>query len=128
MDDESFLQVYKNKVPRQLFACATNQPDAGCRKCRIGYFTTHEQCNEPRQNLRTASLLRLGYSTQRRLRAQTYRTRPASANPPSLCIPIPCEDDVQPTTYRHTYEAVYNERCRKRGGLEWTASVCGFGF
>uniref|UniRef100_A0A5K3FNN8 Nitroreductase domain-containing protein n=1 Tax=Mesocestoides corti TaxID=53468 RepID=A0A5K3FNN8_MESCO len=27
MDDESFLQVYKSKVPRQLFARATNQPD-----------------------------------------------------------------------------------------------------
>uniref|UniRef100_A0A5K3FXZ4 Zf-3CxxC domain-containing protein n=1 Tax=Mesocestoides corti TaxID=53468 RepID=A0A5K3FXZ4_MESCO len=49
MDDESFLQVYKSKVPRQLFAWATNLPDVGCWKCRTGYFTTHEQCSEPSQ-------------------------------------------------------------------------------
>uniref|UniRef100_A0A5K3FQF5 Flocculation protein FLO11-like n=1 Tax=Mesocestoides corti TaxID=53468 RepID=A0A5K3FQF5_MESCO len=58
MDEESFLQVYKNKVSRHLIACATSLPDVGCRECRTGYFTNHEQCKEPIQKLRTASLLR----------------------------------------------------------------------
>uniref|UniRef100_A0A5K3EVL1 Uncharacterized protein n=1 Tax=Mesocestoides corti TaxID=53468 RepID=A0A5K3EVL1_MESCO len=58
MDDESFLQVYKSNVPRQLFAWATNLPDVGCGNCQTGYFTTHEQCGEPSQKLRTALLLR----------------------------------------------------------------------
>uniref|UniRef100_A0A5K3EN71 Uncharacterized protein n=1 Tax=Mesocestoides corti TaxID=53468 RepID=A0A5K3EN71_MESCO len=61
MDDESFLQVYKSKVSRQLFAWATNQPDVGCGECRTGYFTNtgnQQQCGGPSQKLRTASLLR----------------------------------------------------------------------
>uniref|UniRef100_A0A5K3FCT3 START domain-containing protein n=1 Tax=Mesocestoides corti TaxID=53468 RepID=A0A5K3FCT3_MESCO len=49
MDDESFLQVYKSKVPRQLFAWTTILPDVGCGECRTGYFTTHEQYGEPSQ-------------------------------------------------------------------------------
>ncbi|VDD80023.1 unnamed protein product [Mesocestoides corti] len=43
------------KVPRQLFAWATNLPDLGCGKCRTGY---QQQCGELSQQLRTASLLR----------------------------------------------------------------------
>uniref|UniRef100_A0A5K3FJU8 Transposable element protein n=1 Tax=Mesocestoides corti TaxID=53468 RepID=A0A5K3FJU8_MESCO len=38
MDDESFLQVYKSKVPRQLFAWATILQDVGCEECQTGYF------------------------------------------------------------------------------------------
>uniref|UniRef100_A0A5K3ETW8 Uncharacterized protein n=1 Tax=Mesocestoides corti TaxID=53468 RepID=A0A5K3ETW8_MESCO len=60
MNDESFLQVYKTKVPRQLFARATILPDVGYGKCRTGYFTNtgyQQQCGEPSQKLRTASLL-----------------------------------------------------------------------
>uniref|UniRef100_A0A5K3EZY2 Programmed cell death protein 2 C-terminal domain-containing protein n=1 Tax=Mesocestoides corti TaxID=53468 RepID=A0A5K3EZY2_MESCO len=61
MDDESFLQVYKSKVPRQIFAWVTILPDVGCGECRTGYFTNtgyQQQCGEPSQKLRTASLLR----------------------------------------------------------------------
>uniref|UniRef100_A0A5K3FIJ6 Uncharacterized protein n=1 Tax=Mesocestoides corti TaxID=53468 RepID=A0A5K3FIJ6_MESCO len=61
MNDESFLQVYKSKVPRQLFAWTTNQSDVGCGKCRTGYFTNtgfQQECGEPIRKLRAASLLR----------------------------------------------------------------------
>uniref|UniRef100_A0A5K3G3C2 SCP domain-containing protein n=1 Tax=Mesocestoides corti TaxID=53468 RepID=A0A5K3G3C2_MESCO len=61
MNDESFLQVYMSKVPRQLFAWATNLPDVGCGKCRTGYFINigfQQQCGEPIRKLRAASLLR----------------------------------------------------------------------
>uniref|UniRef100_A0A5K3F3A2 DUF1559 domain-containing protein n=1 Tax=Mesocestoides corti TaxID=53468 RepID=A0A5K3F3A2_MESCO len=50
MNDESFLQVYKSNVPRQLFAWATILPDVGCGKCRTGYFINtgnQQQCGEP---------------------------------------------------------------------------------
>uniref|UniRef100_A0A5K3FUG3 Uncharacterized protein n=1 Tax=Mesocestoides corti TaxID=53468 RepID=A0A5K3FUG3_MESCO len=30
----------------------------GVRECRAGYFNNHEECKEPSQKLRTASLLR----------------------------------------------------------------------
>uniref|UniRef100_A0A5K3F772 RING-type E3 ubiquitin transferase n=1 Tax=Mesocestoides corti TaxID=53468 RepID=A0A5K3F772_MESCO len=52
MDDESFLQVYESKVPRQLFAWATILPDVGCGECRAGYFIitgNQQQCKEPSQ-------------------------------------------------------------------------------
>uniref|UniRef100_A0A5K3FYB9 Uncharacterized protein n=1 Tax=Mesocestoides corti TaxID=53468 RepID=A0A5K3FYB9_MESCO len=58
MDDESFLQVYKSKVPRQLIAWATILPDVGCGDCRNGYLNNHEHSDEPNQKLRTALLLR----------------------------------------------------------------------
>uniref|UniRef100_A0A5K3EUT0 Uncharacterized protein n=1 Tax=Mesocestoides corti TaxID=53468 RepID=A0A5K3EUT0_MESCO len=46
MDEESFLQVYKTKVPRQLFLWATILPDVGYGECRTGYFYNNEQCGE----------------------------------------------------------------------------------
>uniref|UniRef100_A0A5K3FVP0 Zf-RVT domain-containing protein n=1 Tax=Mesocestoides corti TaxID=53468 RepID=A0A5K3FVP0_MESCO len=58
MDEKSILQVYKSKVPRQLFAWVTILPDVGCGDCRTINFCYYEQCGEPRQKRRTASLLR----------------------------------------------------------------------
>ncbi|VDD84568.1 unnamed protein product [Mesocestoides corti] len=57
----------------------------------------------------------------RRLRAQTYLTTLASANRVSLCVPMACEEDRQPTSDRYLRDAVHNERCGQRGGLGWTA-------
>uniref|UniRef100_A0A5K3F4G7 RUN domain-containing protein n=1 Tax=Mesocestoides corti TaxID=53468 RepID=A0A5K3F4G7_MESCO len=58
MDDESFLQVCRSEVPHQLFTWATILPDVGCGECQTGYINNHEQCEEPSQKLRAASLLR----------------------------------------------------------------------
>uniref|UniRef100_A0A5K3FE83 Secreted protein n=1 Tax=Mesocestoides corti TaxID=53468 RepID=A0A5K3FE83_MESCO len=53
----------------------------------------------------------------RRLRAQTNWTTLASANPVSLCVPMSCEKDKQPTREGHESEAVYIERRSQSGGL-----------
>uniref|UniRef100_A0A5K3G0X9 Fanconi-associated nuclease n=1 Tax=Mesocestoides corti TaxID=53468 RepID=A0A5K3G0X9_MESCO len=57
----------------------------------------------------------------RRRSACSSWTTLASANPSSLCVLLPFEEDMHPAIERHVGEAVYNERRSHREGLVWTA-------
>uniref|UniRef100_A0A5K3FWU0 Uncharacterized protein n=1 Tax=Mesocestoides corti TaxID=53468 RepID=A0A5K3FWU0_MESCO len=98
MDDESFLQVYKCKVPRQLFAWATILPDVGCGDCRTGYFINtgyQQQCKQPSQKLRTASFLRgrqCGVGLGRRHGGPLGLSKSVF-----FCVPMACGKGRQPT-------------------------------
>uniref|UniRef100_A0A5K3EYD2 Transposase n=1 Tax=Mesocestoides corti TaxID=53468 RepID=A0A5K3EYD2_MESCO len=102
MDGESFLQVYKSKVPRQLFAWATILAEVGCGECRTGYLINtgnQQQCGGPSQKLRTASLQRGGSVASGQ--GADMLDYVASANPVSLCDPMACGKRRQPTREEH---------------------------
>ncbi|VDD82146.1 unnamed protein product [Mesocestoides corti] len=81
MDDESFLQVYKSKVSRQLFALATILPDVGCGECRTGYFTNtgNQQQSQVGVNGRTRDI-RTKYITK------LHASRDSNPDVRSLCL------------------------------------------
>uniref|UniRef100_A0A5K3EHG6 Uncharacterized protein n=1 Tax=Mesocestoides corti TaxID=53468 RepID=A0A5K3EHG6_MESCO len=50
----------------------------------------------------------------------------ATANPVSLCVPMACEEDKQPTREGHYLGVAYNEQRGQRGGLGWKAPDVSF--
>uniref|UniRef100_A0A5K3G356 Polyprotein n=1 Tax=Mesocestoides corti TaxID=53468 RepID=A0A5K3G356_MESCO len=85
IDDESFLQVYKSKVPRQLFAWATILPDVGCGRVSNWMFYQHWISTTVRRTKPEAenSFNAEGEAVWRRIGAQTcWTTWPQ----PILCL------------------------------------------